>query len=240
MPYGVRTDTCPPTATRAPGMINGAAMIEAILEHAAAEIGASAHDLRMNNMMEEGDIVLPPPYTLKEPNPVPQIISDLQTSADYSARMSAVQAFNAANRWKKRGMSLVPFRYGHNLGMFPGLKYHCLLSVYGGDGSVSVAHSGIEMGQGINTKVAQCVAYELGISLDLIKIKPVTVVTNPNAATTGGSAGSECNCVAAIEACKILKARLEPIREQVGQDATWPELIEAANVAEVDLCARYM
>ena len=48
---------------------------------------------------------------------------------------------------------------------------------------------GVEMGQGINTKVAQCVAYELGIDVDMVKIKAVTAATNPNGATTGGSVG---------------------------------------------------
>ena len=82
------------------------------------------------------------------------MISDLQDSGDYEARLSAAQAFNAANRWKKRGMSLVPVRYDHHIGDWPGVKLNCVISVYGGDGSVAVAHGGIEMGQGINTKVA--------------------------------------------------------------------------------------
>ena len=123
IPYGVRTDTCPPTATRAPGMINGAAMIEAVLEHAAAEMGVNSLDLRLNNMMEQGDITLPPPLTLQTPNPIPQMIADLQNSADFTARQTAVETFNAANKWKKRGLSLVPFRYGHNLGLWSGY-YH--------------------------------------------------------------------------------------------------------------------
>ena len=72
---------------------------------------------------------------------------------------------------------------------------NCLISVCGGDGSVSVSHNGIEMGQGINTKVAQCVAFELGIDMSMVKVKPVTNLTNPNGAITGGSAGSETNCV---------------------------------------------
>ena len=38
-PWGVRLDTPPPTATRAPGMCNGHAMIESILQHAACEVG---------------------------------------------------------------------------------------------------------------------------------------------------------------------------------------------------------
>merc|ERR1712142_858907 len=179
-PFGVRTDTHSPTATRAPGMCNGHAMIE------------------------------------------------------------AATTFNKANRWKKRGIALVPMRYGHNLALFPGLKMNCMISVFGGDGSVSVSHNGIEMGQGINTKVAQCVAFELGIDVSMVKVKPATNLTNPNGAITGGSAGTETNCVAAIKACEMLKERLSDTRSKLGEDATWPEIIKAANAADVDLCVHYM
>lgn len=239
-PYAVRTDTHVPTATRAPGMCNGHAMIEAIMQHAANEIGMSPLDFRLNNLMEQGDHVMPPPLTLDVPCPISQMIEEVQAGADFAARKEAVSVFNQANRWKKRGLSLVPMRYDHNLGMFNGLKYHCLISVFGGDGSVSVAHNGIEMGQGINTKVAQVVAFELGIDVSMVKIKAVTALTNPNGATTGGSAGSECNVLAALKACEILKDRLSPTREKLGKDATWQEIISAANSANVDLCARYM
>ena len=51
------------------------------------------------------------------------------------------------------------------------------------------------MGQGLNTKVVQVVAYELGIDVSMVKIKPVRTITNPNGFSTGGSVGSECNCV---------------------------------------------
>ena len=83
------------------------------------------------------------------------MIEQIQTSSDYASRLTAVQTFNTANRWKKRGLAMVPMRYDHNLGLWTGLKYNCLISVYGADGSVSVSHNGIEMGQGINTKVTQ-------------------------------------------------------------------------------------
>ena len=76
--------------------------------------------------------------------------------------------------------------------------------------------------------------------MSLVKIKPVTAATNPNGATTGGSVGSEANCVGAIKACGILKERLAPIREQLGPEATWQDVIAAANQADVDLCARYL
>ena len=172
-------------------------------------------------------------------NPITDMITEVKATSDYTNRVGEVQAFNAANRWKKRGMAVVPMRYGHNLALFGGMKYNCLINVFAADGTVSIAHAGIEMGQGLNTKVAQCVAYELGIDISLIKIKPVTLVANPNIATTGGSVGSESVCFAAIESCKILNERLAPIRE-ANPEATWPELIKEANDANVDLCARYM
>ena len=45
---------------------------------------------------------------------------------------------------------MVPLRYSIGLG---GAKFTVMVSVFTGDGSVSVVHGGIEMGQGINTKV---------------------------------------------------------------------------------------
>ena len=74
----------------------------------------------------------------------------------------------------------------------------------------------------------------------MIKIKPITATTHPNGATTGGSVASESNCVGVMKACRILKERLAPIRDLLGPDATWPEVIDAANDAGVDLCARYL
>ena len=45
---------------------------------------------------------------------------------------------------------MVPIKYRHDYG---GARFNVLISVYRRDGSVAVSHGGIEMGQGINTKV---------------------------------------------------------------------------------------
>ena len=50
------------------------------------------------------------------------------------------------------------------------------------------------MGQGINTKVAQVVAKELGVDMDMIRVKPSNNFANVNGSVTGGGMGSECNC----------------------------------------------
>ena len=168
------------------------------------------------------------------------MVQEILASSDYNNRSSAIQEFNSKNKWKKRGLSLIPMRYHHNLSTWAGLKMNCIISIYAGDGSVSVSHNGIEMGQGINTKVAMTVAYKLGIDVSLIRIKHVNNLTSPNGATTGGSAGSETNQVAAIHCCDILNERLQPIKDELGPGATWQEIISAANDKYIDLCARYM
>lgn len=71
---------------------------------------------------------------------------------------------------------------------------HAFISVYHRDGSVSVTVGGIEMGQGLNTKVAQTVAHVLQIPLETISIKPSNSMTSPNAIVTGGGIGSEISC----------------------------------------------
>ena len=54
-----------------------------------------------------------------------------------------------ANRWRKRALSLVPVRWPiYLVGRYP-----ALVSIYRDDGTVSVSTGGVEMGQGLNTKV---------------------------------------------------------------------------------------
>lgn len=110
--------------------------------------------------------------------------------SDYKNRKKNVENFNAANRWVKRGIAIVPLKY--HLGYFG--TTHAMISIYHGDGSVSVTVGGIEMGQGLYTKVAQTVAHVLEIPLDRISIKPSNSMTAPNAIVTGGSSGSEICC----------------------------------------------
>ncbi len=86
---------------------------------------------------------------------------------------------------------MVPLKFQLTLS---GLFYPVLVNIFAEDGTVSISHGGVEMGQGINTKVAQVAAMALGIPLETIKVKPCSTLTNANTATTGGSTTSEANC----------------------------------------------
>lgn len=74
-------------------------------------------------------------------------------------------------------------------------QYNAVVSIYKADGTVAIAHGGVEMGQGINTKVAQVCAYKLNIPLSKIQVKPSNSLSNPNNPCTGGSVTSETVCL---------------------------------------------
>lgn len=200
----------------------GIAMIENIMEHIATEVEMDPLEVKLINMTQEN-------------NPLPELITEFKKTTDYDKRAESVKQFNQSNRWRKRGINLTPMQYP--LEYFG--NFASLISIYHGDGTVAVSHAGIEMGQGINTKVAQVCAHILGISLDMVTVKPSNNLTTPNAIVSGGSISSETCSFATVKACEMLLKRLEPIKSTM-KDATWPELIQKAYFSGVDLCAHYM
>ncbi|RMZ93927.1 xanthine dehydrogenase-like, partial [Brachionus plicatilis] len=165
-----------------------------------------------------------------------ELIESVRSSSGYEQRFKEIEKFNSENRWKKRGISLTPIKWGIG---WNGGYYNCMVSIYAKDGSVSISHGGVEMGQGIHTKVAQVCAYELAIPIETISIKPADSFTNLNAQATGGSITSELVSQACIECCKIIQKNLAPVREKMPKDYTWQQLIQKALGMGVDLAARY-
>ncbi|KAL0828977.1 hypothetical protein ABMA28_003866 [Loxostege sticticalis] len=217
----VLTDTPSNTWCRAPCSTEGIAMIEYIMERIAYNLGKDPLEIRLKNMN-------------KKDNPVPELIEQIKKDSNFIERTNDVKIFNSENRWRKRAIKIIPMTYDlHYLG-----PYNCLISIYHADGSVSLTHGGTEMGQGINTKVAQVCAHMFGIGLEKVSVKPTSSFTSPNAMCTGASIGSECVSFATVKACEIILERLKPIREKLG-NPSWEVLIKEAHNACVDLQASY-
>uniref|UniRef100_A0A670I4I9 FAD-binding PCMH-type domain-containing protein n=1 Tax=Podarcis muralis TaxID=64176 RepID=A0A670I4I9_PODMU len=146
--------------------------------------------------------------------------------SDYYNRRKAAEEFNKQNYWKKKGIEIIPmlFSVGFNT-----TYYHqaiALVHIYL-DGSVLVSHGGVEMGQGIYTKMLQVASHELKIPLSYIHPYETTSVTIPNAVVTAGSIGTEVNGKAVQNACQILRKRLEPIMKKnpQGKWEDWVNII---------------
>ena len=73
--------------------------------------------------------------------------------------MIIINVICSANKWKKRGLAIIPNKYAISFAV-PFLdQAGALLHVYT-DGSVLLSHGGMEMGQGLHTKMIQvCIHY---------------------------------------------------------------------------------
>jgi xanthine dehydrogenase large subunit len=76
------------------------------------------------------------------------------------------------------------------------------------DGSVLVNHGGTEMGQGLNTKVAQMVAHTLGVSAHRVRVTATDTSKVANTSATAASTGSDLNGKAAANAAQQIVDRL--------------------------------
>lgn len=146
-----------------------------------------------------------------------------------------METFNKENRWKKKGIAIVPLDYPQQFfGNFP-----AMVSIFHGDGSVLISHGGIEMGQGLNTKVAQVAAKTLNIPIDCIRFRPCDTMTAANGMCSGGSSTSDAIAVAVMHACEILLDKIKPVRDEM-PGAHWPELISACFAKDVELTAHFI
>ena len=108
-----------------------------MMEHVAKQLKVDSLSLRMKNMYQKGNVTpagQPLPYFN-----VPTIIDSLMTSSDYAKRVADVSDFNKNNRWKKRGLSITPIKWGVG---WNGAYYNAIISIYNTDGSIAVSHGG--------------------------------------------------------------------------------------------------
>ncbi|CAH0550925.1 unnamed protein product [Brassicogethes aeneus] len=206
--YQVHTDTHANCFARAPGTTEGFAAIEAIMEHIASSLNLDSYDLKKAN------------FDLTKYPKIQDYYTEILTWANINQRKQSIKTFNNNNRWKKRGMSISPLVWTLEVTG----NFSVFVSIFHGDGSVAVAHGGIEMGQGINTKVAQVCAYKLGIPLNMVSVKPTNTLTNANCFITGGSVTSEAVCWSTIKSCQILLDRMKPVRDQM-TNPSWKDLV---------------
>uniref|UniRef100_A0AC34QK58 Aldehyde oxidase/xanthine dehydrogenase second molybdopterin binding domain-containing protein n=1 Tax=Panagrolaimus sp. JU765 TaxID=591449 RepID=A0AC34QK58_9BILA len=87
-----------------------------------------------------------------------------------------------------------------------------LLHVYT-DGTVLISHGGMEMGQGLHTKMLQVAARCLDIPIELIHIHDSSTDKVPNSSPTAASVGSDMNGLAVQDACEKILERLAPFKK---------------------------
>lgn len=113
-------------------------------------------------------------------------------------------------------------------------SFTAYIVIYHADGTVGVSHGGTEMGQGMNTKIAQVVAYLFGIPLDSITVAPFSSLIAANASLTAATISTEAICMATKKACERILERLKPVREKL-PNGSWLEIVKQAFTQDIDL-----
>ncbi len=229
--HPMKTNTVSNTAFRGFGGPQGVIAAERIMEEIAYHRGLDSLDVRKRNFYGEAGRDVTPYHQTVEDNIAPRIVRELEESADYQARRRAVLEWNARGGVIRKGIALTPVKFGIS---FTATWYNqagALLHIYS-DGSIQLNHGGTEMGQGLNTKVAQVVADALQVDIDRIKITRTTTEKVPNTSATAASSGSDLNGMAAQDAARQIRERLTAFAAERWQcDAAQVRFV--ANAVEV-------
>jgi xanthine dehydrogenase large subunit len=211
--YPCKTNTVSNTAFRGFGGPQGMIVIEIILEHIAHHLDQSLDDIRKVNYYGQDDRNQTPYGQIVNDNIIEEMVDCLTREIDYEGRKKAIEKFNAENQTLKKGIAVMPIKFGISFNMPALNQAGALVHVYT-DGSVHLNHGGTEMGQGLFTKVAQVVATVFQIDIDNIKISSTRTDKVPNTSATAASAGSDLNGMAAFDAANKIKKRMTSIAAQ--------------------------
>jgi xanthine dehydrogenase large subunit len=234
--YSGKTNTQSNTAFRGFGGPQGAIAIENIMDSIARALGADALDVRRVNFYGKSERNVTPYRQTVEDNVIHELVGQLEIDSQYRARRAEIAAWNAASPVLKRGLALTPVKFGISFNVKHFNQAGALVHVYT-DGSVLVNHGGTEMGQGLNTKVAQVVAHELGIPFELVRCTATDTQKVANTSATAASTGSDLNGKAAQDAARQIRERLDAFVAQRhgGQPVPWKQLVLEAYHERIQL-----
>ena len=129
-----------------PGQTQGSYLAKAIIESVAARLRLDPEIVHERNFHDVGslrkyNVESPESYTL------PLIWEHLMASANWVDYKREVKRFNENSTWMKRGLALISIIYGN-----PSSSKSTMVSIFV-DGSIVLGTAGVEIGQGLHTKV---------------------------------------------------------------------------------------
>ncbi len=216
------TNTQSNTAFRGFGGPQGIIGAERWIEDIAYDLGVDPLEIRKRNFYGTDTENITPYHQPVEDNVIREVIADLEKSSDYQARRENILAYNAKSRVLKKGIAMVPVKFGISFTATWHNQAGALIHVYR-DGSVHLSHGGTEMGQGLHVKVAQVVADAFAIPLSAVKITASNTGKVPNTSATAASSGTDLNGAAALNGAEQVKARMIAQAAKLGNVA--PELV---------------
>ncbi len=205
--YRCKTNTVSNTAFRGFGGPQGMFCIENIIENIAQKLKREASEIRKINFYKD-KIKNTTHYGMKiTDNVIEDIFNKLIKKSNYKKRKVEIDNFNKKNKVLKKGIAITPVKFGISFTTTHLNQGGALVHIYT-DGSIHLNHGGIEMGQGLMTKLALVASNEFGLNYENIKISSTDTEKVPNTSASAASATTDINGAAIVNAINNIKSGL--------------------------------
>jgi xanthine dehydrogenase large subunit len=220
--YSCRTNLPPNTAFRGFGGPQGMFVIESAIAHAADELNVSAAEIQRKNLIRDGDEF---PYGQKAESEAVTSWTQADEKYDFARLQAEADEFNSKNKFVKKGVALMPVCFGISFTKTPMNQARSLVHVYT-DGSVAVSTGAVEMGQGVNTKIAQVASTIFSLPPERVKVHTTNTLRIANTSPTAASAAADLNGKATQMACETILKRLKDVAK---------DLVEAKSSEDISI-----
>jgi xanthine dehydrogenase large subunit len=250
-----RTNLPPNTAFRGFGGPQGMFVIESAIAKAAGALSIPREEIQKKNLLQDGDFF---PYGQKAKNAhARRTWQFAEEKYDLNDIRKRVDIYNREHFETKKGFAVMPICFGISFTATFMNQGSSLVHVYT-DGSVSITTGGVEMGQGINTKIVNIAARAFGISEEGVKIESTNTTRIANMSPTAASASTDLYGKATLSAVGQILERLKSVAakelkvanedkltisgEKILYDGretgwNWAKLVQAAYFSRVALSA---
>lgn len=246
-----RTNLPPNTAFRGFGAPQAMFVMEAAIHMASGRMGLEPSVIQERNLLRRGDRF---PYGMEYEG------DEVRRSWARAVELSQEpkEGTGRGTGHVSAGRYLMPVCFGISFTNTSLNQASALVHVYT-DGSVGVSTGAVEMGQGVNTKIAQAAAITLGIDVSLVKVETTNTTRAANTSPTAASTGADMNGNATRTACSEILGRLlafagkslgagpgaavsmsggEVLMDGSRTGLKWRELVEEAYLARISLSAQ--
>ena len=205
--YRCKTNTVSNTAFRGFGGPQGMFCIENIIENISQKLKLEASEIRKINFYKD-KIKNTTHYGMRiTDNVIEDIFNKLIKKSNYKKRKVEIDNFNKKNKVLKKGIAITPVKFGISFTTTHLNQGGALVHIYT-DGSIHLNHGGIEMGQGLMTKLALVASNEFGLNYENIKISSTDTEKVPNTSASAASATTDINGAAIVNAINNIKSGL--------------------------------
>lgn len=202
-----KTNLPPNTAFRGFGGPQGMFVIECAIAIAAPKLNCKASDIQKANLIATGDVF---PYGQLAESEAETSWQQFEDRFDLKKMQQDVDQFNKENIHLKKGLAVQPICFGISFTKTLMNQARSLVHIYT-DGSVGITTGAVEMGQGVNTKIAQVAAHIFSLPIDKIRIYSTNTTRIANTSPSAASATADLNGKATLMACEAIKERLKKV-----------------------------